>query len=136
MSSETMDRETTSGVEVSVGTPAFPPGRTQVALEPSGRLLVASELEGAERRHEEAKLEPERARELIATTGETVARAREGKRLGLPDEPRYHIAWVEGDQRRSADIWRSELKEYPEIARLIAELQQAVSEQVEGEIIL
>ena len=136
MSSETMDREATSSVQVSVGNPAFPPGRTQVDLEGTGRMMVRSELEGSDRVEVEAKLEPERARELIASTGDTVSQARSSERRGLPDEPRYHVETAVGDRRTSVDIWRSELKEYPAIDRLITELQQAVSEQVSGEVLL
>jgi hypothetical protein len=136
MSSETMDREATYSVRVSVGNPAFPPGRTEVELDQTGRMVVTSEMEGSDRVQAEAKLDPERAQELIRSATVSMTQAREGKRLGLPDEPRYHVETMIGDRRTSLDVWRSDLKEYPAIDRMITELQQAVSEQVSEEILL
>jgi hypothetical protein len=65
-----------------------------------------------------------------------VERAREGKRYGLPDEPRYHFEIGEGERRQSFDVWRSELPERPELHQIVTALQQLVDEQVKGEILL
>lgn len=134
--SDTAIDESALRLEVSVGTEAFEPGRTQVVLDSTGRMHVLSTLEGSDGRRVEAKLDPERATEMIRSAGESAARAREGKRYGLPDEPRYHFEVGEHEQRQSFDVWRSDLPEQPELNRIVKMLQQAVDEQVKGEIIL
>jgi hypothetical protein len=123
-------------LEVSVGNEALEPGRTEVLLDERGRVHVLSKLEGADARRAEAKLDPERASQMIQTAGGSLAAAREGKRYGLPDEPRYHFVIGEGDRRQSFDVWRSDLPQHPELNRIVQELQQVVDKQVEGEIIL
>jgi hypothetical protein len=65
-----------------------------------------------------------------------VASAREGKRYGPPDEPRYNFEIGKGEQRQSFDVWRSELSECPELHRIVTALQRLVDEQVKDEIIL
>ncbi len=123
-------------LEVSVGNEAFEPGRTEVVLEPTGVVRVASKLDGSEARRAVARLDAARASEMIRTADRAVASAREGKRYGLPDEPRYHFEIGKGEQRQSFDVWRSELSERPELHRIVTALQQLVDEQVKDEIIL
>jgi hypothetical protein len=128
--------EPTGRLQVSVGNEAFEPGLTEVVLQPSGEVRVTSRLEGSDDRRAELKLEPERASELIRSADRSVQRAREGKRYGLPDEPRYHFEIGEGERRQSFDVWRSELADRPELQRIVSTLQGLVDEQVDGEILL
>jgi hypothetical protein len=121
---------------VSVGNEAFVPGRTEVLLDATGAVRVQQTLEGSDGRRAEAKLGQERATEMIRSAKQAVATAREGKRYGLPDEPRYHFAVGEGEQRRSFAVWRSELAENPELDRIVRTLQQIVDEHGKGEILL
>jgi hypothetical protein len=65
-----------------------------------------------------------------------VAATREGKRYGLPDEPRYHFVIGQGDERQSFDVWRSDLAQHPELDRIVRELKAVMDEQVKDEIIL
>jgi hypothetical protein len=132
---DTMD-ESAARLEVSVGNESFEPGRTQVVLDSNGAVHVLSELEGSDPHRAEAKLDPERATEMIRAAGRSVTGAREGKRYGLPDEPRYHFEIGGGEARRSIDVWRSELPEHPELNRVVTTLQQVVDEYGKGEIIL
>lgn len=131
----TGDRPATR-LEVTVGNEEFEPGLTQVALDSSGVVQVLRRMKGTDGCCEEAKLDGERASEMIRAAGGAVRGAREGKRYGLPDEPRYHFEIGEGDSRQGFDVWRSELEEHPELSRVVAALQQVVDEQVKGEIIL
>ncbi len=133
MSTETSHAETRDRLRISVGNAAFPPGRTEVTLDPSGRLLVTSELDGADSRREELKVDSAQASEMVALASARIAAARISERPGLPDEPRYHFALGDG---RSTDLWRSDLKEHPELDRLVRELQRTIDEQVRGEILL
>lgn len=138
-SGERTDRpanEPATRLEVSVGNEAFEPGRTQVVLDSTGAVQAVSELEGSDARRADAKLDPQRATQMIRTAGESVTRAREGKRYGLPDEPRYHFEIGEGDERQTFDVWRSELPDHPELNRIVMALQEIVDEQARGEIIL
>jgi hypothetical protein len=123
-------------LEVSVGNAALEPGRTHVVLDSTGAVSARTELEGSDPRRADAKLDPERATRMIATAGESAMRAREGKRYGLPDEPRYHFEVGDGPRRQTFDVWRSELPDHPELARIVAALQEIVDEQARGEIIL
>jgi len=123
-------------LEVSVGHEAFEPGWTQVVLDARGGVEVVCRLEGSEPRHEEAKLDAERVVEMIRTAEDQIAGAREGKRQGLPDEPRYHFEIRDGDRRQSFDLWRSELREHPELERVVATLQEMLEERTSGEILL
>jgi hypothetical protein len=123
-------------LEVSVGNEALEGGRTVVQLDERGRVDVLSKLEGADARRAEAKLDPERASQMIRTAGGSLAAAREGKRYGLPDEPRYHFVIGEREREQSFDVWRSDLLQHPELKRIVQELQEVVDEQVEGEILL
>ena len=127
---------TDARLEVSVGNEAFEPGRTQVVLEPDGSVRVTSTLDGGRARRAEAKLDPERASDMIRAAAESVAAARQGKRYGLPDEPRYHFEVSSEEKREAFDVWRSELPERPDLQRIVTTLQQLVDEQVEGEILL
>ena len=134
-SSQPMDTtadSSASRLEVSVGNEAFEPGRTEVLLDSTGAVQVQQTLEGSDGRRAEAKLDPERATEMIRSAEQNVATAREGKRYGLPDEPRYHFA-VGG---QSFEVWRSELSENPELDRIVRTLQQIVDEHGKGEILL
>lgn len=134
-SSQPMDTtadSSASRLEVSVGNEAFEPGRTEVLLDSTGAVQVQQTLEGSDGRRAEAKLDPERATEMIRSAEQNVATAREGKRYGLPDEPRYHFA-VGG---QSVEVWRSELSENPELDRIVKTLQQVVDEHGKGEILL
>ena len=133
---ESTTAELESRLEVSVGHEAFEPGWTQVVLEPSGSVQVVSRLEGTDTRRAEAKLDAERATGMLRAAEAQIARAREGKRQGLPDEPRYHFEIRDGERRHSLDVWRSELSEHPELARLVAVLQEMLEERTKGEIIL
>jgi hypothetical protein len=138
-SSEPLDTtvdSSASRLEVSVGNEAFVPGRTEVLLDATGAVRVQQTLEGSDGRRAEAKLGQERATEMIRSAKQAVATAREGKRYGLPDEPRYHFAVGEGEQRRSFAVWRSELAENPELDRIVRTLQQIVDEHGKGEILL
>ena len=138
-SSQPMDTpadSSASRLEVSVGNEAFEPGRTEVLLDSTGAVQVQQTLEGSDGRRAEAKLGPERATEMIRSAEQAVATAREGKRYGLPDEPRYHFAVGEGAQRQSFAVWRSELSENPELDRIVRTLQQVVDEHGKGEILL
>jgi hypothetical protein len=123
-------------LKVTVGTEAFEPGLTQVMLDPTGLVHVLSKLEGSDERRAEARLDPARAIELIRTARISVTEAREGKRYGLPDEPRYRFEIGEGDKRQSFEVWRSDLPQHPELNRIVMALQQIVEEQARGEIIL
>jgi hypothetical protein len=133
MSSDMTQRESQEGLRIAVGNAAFPPGRTEIVLDPSGRLQVTSVLEGADSRREELKVESGRARQLVTMAGDRIAGVRSSDRPGLPDEPRYHFERGDG---ASVDLWRSDLKAYPELDRLVRELQGAIDEQVRGEILL
>ena len=133
---ETTSNGSANRLQVTVGNEAFPPGRTRVDVDSSGRLLIVNEVEGSDTRREEARIDPDRARELTSIAGAAVARVSESKRYGLPDEPRYHIEIGEGGSRHSIDVWRSELAEHPELNRIVTELQAVLAEQVKGEIIL
>jgi len=123
-------------LEVSVGTEAFEPGRTEVILESTGRVQVLSELEGREARRAEVSLDSGYARAMIQGADESVRRTRQGKRYGLPDEPRYHFEVRGREQHQSFDVWRSELPDHPELNRIIQVLQRTLDEQFDGEIIL
>jgi hypothetical protein len=123
-------------LEVSVGNEAFPPGRTEVSVDASGRVQAMVRLEGGDGPRAEAKLEPARAAAMIEDTGRAAATVREGKRYGLPDEPRYHFEVDDGRERRSVDVWRSELREHQELYRVVRTLQRVVDEYGKGEIIL
>jgi hypothetical protein len=121
---------------VSVGNAAFEPGRTEVALDSTGSVRIHQTLEGSDARRAEAKLDPEHATQMIRSAHQAVTTAREGKRYGLPDEPRYHFEVGEGEARRSFTLWRSELSENPELNRIVSTLQQLVHEHGKGEILL
>ena len=123
-------------LEVSVGNEAFEPGWTQVLLDSSGLLHVLSRLEGSDERRVEAKLDPEHATEMIQAARRSETGAREGKRYGLPDEPRYHFEIGEDDMRQSFDVWRSDLPQHPALNRIVGSLQGVINEHTEGEIIL
>lgn len=123
-------------LQVSVGNEAFEPGRTEVALDSSGHVHVISKLEGSDARRAEAKLDPERATEIIRTADRSVTGSREGKQYGLPDEPRYHFEIDAGEKRQSLDVWRSELAELPALDRVVKDLQQILDEQAKGDMIL
>lgn len=125
-----------SRLEVSVGNESFEPGRTEVVLDSTGAVRVQQTLEGSDSRKAEARLGPERATEMIRSAQRAVATAREGKRYGLPDEPRYHFAVGEGEQRRTFTVWRSELSDNPEFGRIVTTLQQLVDEHGKGDILL
>jgi hypothetical protein len=123
-------------LEVSVGNEAFEPGRTEVVLDSTGSVRMQQTLEGRDTLRAEARLDAERATGMIRSAQHAVATAREGKRYGLPDEPRYHFAVGEGEQRRSFTVWRSELSENPELGRIVRTLQQIADEHAKGDILL
>jgi hypothetical protein len=133
---ESMAAELGPRLEVSVGHEAFEPGWTQVVLDARGGVQVVCRLEGSDPRRAEAKLDAERAAEMIRTAEDQIAGAREGKRQGLPDEPRYHFEIRDGERRQSFDLWRSELREHPELERIVAALQEVLAERTRGEILL
>ena len=128
--------EPESRVEVSVGHEAFEPGWTQVVLDARGGVQVVSRLEGSDPQRAEASLDAERAAEMVRTAEDHISRAREGKRQGLPDEPRYHFEISDGERRQSLDLWRSELPEHPDLERLVATFQEMLEERTKGEILL
>jgi hypothetical protein len=133
--SESTEAQVASRLEVSVGHEAFEPGRTQVQLDPSGRVEVVSCLEGSEPQRAEAKLDAERAAEMIRTAERHLS-IRESSRPGLPDEPRYRFEIGDGERRESFELWRSDLGEHPQLQQLVAALQDVLEEQTRGEIIL
>lgn len=133
MSSDMTQDASQEGLRVAVGNAAFPPGRTEVVLEPSGRLLVSNVQEDADSTREELKIEKDRARELVLMAGENIAAAQSSDRPGLPDEPRYSFEFRDG---ASVELWRSDLQEHPALDRLVRDLQQVIDEQVRGEILL
>lgn len=135
-SPEITPRAGMSRLQVRVGNPAFPPGLTQVEVDAEGRLAVVTELEGRDTRRAEAKLEPERARQLLGAAEATAARVRGSDRLGLPDEPRYRFTFETGAGQMTVELWRSELKEHPELGRVVSELQGALAEQVGKDVVL
>lgn len=134
--SESTAAELGPRLEVSVGHETFEPGWTQVVLDARGGIEVVCRLQGREPRHEEAKLDAERVVEIIRTAEDQIAGAREGRRQGLPDEPRYHFEIRDGDRRQSFDLWRSELREHPELERVVATLQEMLEKRTGGEILL
>jgi hypothetical protein len=134
--SESTAAELGPRLEVSVGHEALEPGWTQVVLDARGGVQAECRLEGSDPRRAEAKLDAERVVEMIRTAEDHIAGAREGKRQGLPDEPRYHFEVRDGERRQSFDLWRSELHEHPELERLVAALQEVLEERTKGEIIL
>ena len=123
-------------LEVSVGHEALEPGWTQVVVDARGGVQVVCRLEGSDPRGAEAKLDVKRAAEMIRTAEDHVARAREGKRQGLPDEPRYRFEIRDGERRETFELWRSELPEHPELNRLVEALQEMLEERTKGEILL
>ena len=129
--------EATLRLVVEVGNEYFPPGRTRVELLPDGRVLATTRLEGREERAD-GRIEPARAARLIDQAAtERVLRLRTSNRRGIPDEPRYHIeVYRAGERLLTLDLWRSELEQQPELARVVAELEEVVREVTKEQMVL
>ena len=124
-------------IVVEVGNEYFPPGRTRVELQSDGRVLATNRLEGKEER-EAGQVDPAVATRLIDVAGsDRVQRLKTSGRRGIPDEPRYLIQVDRGPERIvTLELWRSELEEQPELARLIAELERIAQENTGGRVAL
>ncbi len=122
---------------VEVGTEYFPPGRTRVELRPDGQVLATTRLEGREDRAD-GRIDPARATRLIEqAASDRVLRLRTSNRQGIPDEPRYHIeVYRSGERLLAVDLWRSELEQQPELARVVSELEGVVREVTKEQMVL
>lgn len=125
-------------VVVEVGNQYVEPGRTRVEVLPDGRTLVTNRLEEEERRFE-GQLEAGRVASLVeqASREAGLQRQADRHRLGLPDEPRYHIKAERGSERILAvDVWRSDLERMSGLARLVQELEGAAAAASQGKAAL
>lgn len=136
--SQPSDTQSTSlRVVVEVGVESFEPGMTRVEVQANGRALVMNRLEGRENQVE-ASVEQERiSRVMDQVVAETRRQSETPARLGLPDEPRYHIAlYRDAELVSEAHVWRSQLANNPGIASLVNTLQSMTLEASDGKIIL
>ena len=127
----------TTRLVVEVGTEYFPPGRTRVELRPDGQVVATTRLDGQEDRAD-GRIDPARAARLIdEAASERVLRLRTSNRQGVPDEPRYHIeVYRAGERLLAVDLWRSELEQQPELARVVNELENVVREVTKEQMVL
>jgi hypothetical protein len=129
---------TQTGVRVlaEVGNPYVEPGRTRVEVQSDGQVTVLNQLED-ETQRAEGKVDPSRISRLVDESSPERFSRQMTERLGLPDEPRYHIEVERGGQQVLAiDVWRSDLESMPGVARLIRELDAVTKEASDGRFIL
>jgi hypothetical protein len=125
-----------SAVVVEVGNENFEPGRTRAELSDDGRLVVTNRLSGDEGKVE-LTIEPSRARELVANAAAAGVAGFVSRASGIPDEPRYRIVVVErGSKAAETELWRSEVEEDEQLAKMVQELGSLVERASDGRFVL
>jgi len=124
-------------IVITVGNEYVPPGRTVVAVNTDGSAEVTTVFEGEQQRAT-IKLRNSLVDSLFAEFGDgDRLKARESDRMGIPDEPRYAITvFSNGEELSSVWFWRSEVEKDPDLTRLMAELEKAISDNTQGEMAL
>lgn len=129
------EREASYRVVVEVGNEYFPPGRTRVEAISDGQVRVTTRLEGEESQSE-GRFDPLEIEQRVADITARPIEQDKGK-LGLPDEPRYHLLIYRGSERVfDIEMWRSSLQDNPPIEQLVAALNGVAYEVSRGEAIL
>jgi hypothetical protein len=122
---------------VEVGIEAFEFGLTRIWLNAQGEVQIENRQNGKPRHFKQA-IDPQEAADMIARvdTDELFLKPL-GRKRGLPDEPLYHVQLdSDGTPVRSLRVWRSELRQLDDLARVIRNLQTIVNRASDGEVIL
>lgn len=128
----TAPRDEAAGLHVlvEVGNEYVDPGRTRMEVHGDGRVTVANQFEGKEKRGE-GKVDVAQLGHWVEAAARETSGWADLRRRGVPDEPRYRIV-ASRDGRRLVDVemWRSDVETLLTLDRLIKHLEKVAERAI------